>query len=108
LIHVFGVVHKTRSSSAIAATEVSPQAKTTVFLHSIPAHCLEFTKGSGDYYYGYCFIENVGNPFLKRFYSKRQKVEGRRQNVYYCYVVVSAVNSVLTFMATMATAISRD
>ncbi|HEY9610696.1 hypothetical protein, partial [Allocoleopsis sp.] len=26
--------------------------------------------------------------------------QGRRQKVYYCYVVVSAVNSVLTFMAT--------
>ncbi len=31
------------------------------------------------------------------------KLEGRRQKVCYCYVVVSAVNSVLTFMATAIT-----
>jgi CheY-like chemotaxis protein len=33
-------------------------------------------------------------------YSKRQKAEGKGQKVYYWYIVVSAVRSVLTFMAT--------
>jgi hypothetical protein len=33
-------------------------------------------------------------------YSKRQKAEGRGKKVYYWYVFVSGVRSVLTFMAT--------
>jgi hypothetical protein len=32
-----------------------------------------------------------------RIYGKRQKAEGRRQKVYFWYVVVSAVRSVLTY-----------
>ncbi len=32
--------------------------------------------------------------------GRRQRAEGRGQKVYYWYVVVSAVKSVLTFMAT--------
>ncbi len=37
---------------------------------------------------------------MEERYSKRQKAEGGGQKVYYQYIVVSAVKSVLTFMAT--------
>lgn len=40
-----------------------------------------------------------------QFYSKRQKDEGRGQKVDYCYVVVSAAKSVLTFMPTVLTSL---